>query len=549
LILTVFLVGIKMPVGVKSSVVSQSHILKGFFFYNSAPSASINFTVEDISSGSGNTISRYSQNGFYEVDLADLPIGWTQNDTISVNATDRLGNLGQATIVINGSVSTEWANITLSPLQMSSFAGQYVELIVPSWYASIVEEYEMVNVLDQAFMLERELAKQLPPLFYEGNELKHKQAFAYNNDMDGGAGNGNPVQIGPGWFIVANGSGSYANLPRWFVFLHEMGHNWVPFPFPDLIPFNEGLASLLYLNVVQAFGHQSDNFGIKAKTYGQMVLEYCQLSNDYRESFYKWRANGSIYGSMGPYEVDGMLLELVDLYGWTLFERFFSIFASYLTYTPFQDVVVRATSLPVQEKITFIETVFNVASGMDLTPYFKNMNFAYNQTYSQEIEPILRDALYASDTTPPIVQAHSRVPEDNILAGQSVKISAVVSDVLSGVKNVTLFYRLNNETMWRNLPMNYNISTGLYETTIAGQQAGTLVKYEIAAYDNAGNNKTEDNVGQYYVYTVIPEFPSLAAILLFMTAILLAVIVCRRSLEMIGRKKTSYKMEVSSISL
>jgi len=34
----------------------------------------------------------------------------------------------------------------------------------------------------------------------------------------------------------------------------------------------------------------------------------------------------------------------------------------------------------------------------------------------------------------------------------------------------------------------------------------TYVKYKIVAYDNAENMAVEDNAGQYYTYTVIPEF-------------------------------------------
>jgi hypothetical protein len=58
--------------------------------------------------------------------------------------------------------------------------------------------------------------------------------------------------------------------------------------------------------------------------------------------------------------------------------------------------------------------------------------------------------------------------------------------------------------------MTLNVSTGLYEASIQGQQAGTLVKYKLIAYDNAGNLIVEDNNGHYYTYTVIPEFPSTA---------------------------------------
>jgi hypothetical protein len=75
----------------------------------------------------------------------------------------------------------------------------------------------------------------------------------------------------------------------------------------------------------------------------------------------------------------------------------------------------------------------------------------------------------------------------------------------------------------------FNVATGYYETTIPGQLNGTWVKYEIKAYDNAGNYRIENNAGQYYVYQVtVPEFPSLLAVFLLMAATLLILVICKR---------------------
>jgi uncharacterized protein (DUF2141 family) len=54
--------------------------------------------------------------------------------------------------------------------------------------------------------------------------------------------------------------------------------------------------------------------------------------------------------------------------------------------------------------------------------------------------------------------------------------------------------------------MTLNQTRGLYEYTILGQEARTLVKFQITAHDNAGNSKTEDNAGEYYRYTVNPLY-------------------------------------------
>lgn len=47
-----------------------------------------------------------------------------------------------------------------------------------------------------------------------------------------------------------------------------------------------------------------------------------------------------------------------------------------------------------------------------------------------------------------------------------------------------------------------------YEGEIPGLLAEIKVQYKIIAYDKAGNFRVDDNLGEYYVYTVIPEFPT-----------------------------------------
>jgi|GEM_PF-2794825 len=132
------------------------------------------------------------------------------------------------------------------------------------------------------------------------------------------------------------------------------------------------------------------------------------------------------------------------------------------------------------------------------------------------------------DKTAPSVVHVLRVPEDNVEPEQDVKVSVNVTDLLSGIQNVVLSYTLDYGTSWNNLTMTYNSTNGLYETTIKVQQANVQVKYKIIAYDNAGNCRVEDNNGQYYVYIVIPEFPSIIIILLLMLTILITTLLKKK---------------------
>jgi len=126
------------------------------------------------------------------------------------------------------------------------------------------------------------------------------------------------------------------------------------------------------------------------------------------------------------------------------------------------------------------------------------------------------------DKTASTIGIPSHIPEGDVEPDQKVTILANVTDFLSGIKNVTLSYNINISTAWIDLPMTFNSTTGHYEAAIQVQHANILVKYKIIAYDNAENIKVEDNNGQYYTYTVIPEFSSTLILALFMLTTLIA---------------------------
>ena len=124
---------------------------------------------------------------------------------------------------------------------------------------------------------------------------------------------------------------------------------------------------------------------------------------------------------------------------------------------------------------------------------------------------------YYEDSNPPSIGIPVQEPAINITTEQEVKVSAEITDNETGIKNATLYYTIDNGTTWTPVAMIYNDTSGLYEAAIPPQALGTYVQYMITAYDNAENQATEDNAGEYYVYGVIPEYPIL--MLLIFTAI------------------------------
>jgi glucose/arabinose dehydrogenase len=132
--------------------------------------------------------------------------------------------------------------------------------------------------------------------------------------------------------------------------------------------------------------------------------------------------------------------------------------------------------------------------------------------------------LRVMDTIPPEISAPMNVPQEPT-PEQDVKVTVNVTDDASGVQAVILSY--SNDTTWRNLTMS---STGgdAYTTNIPAMHNQTQVRYKITAYDNAGNAAVNDNLGLFYIYTIVPEFPPAALVLMFALATLLAAILHTR---------------------
>jgi hypothetical protein len=127
------------------------------------------------------------------------------------------------------------------------------------------------------------------------------------------------------------------------------------------------------------------------------------------------------------------------------------------------------------------------------------------------------------DTAVPVIKNVSQIPENEVQPAQAATILANVTDSESGVKSVTLSYTVSGNNTWFESQMAFNSTMGLYEGTVPGQHANNQVEYRIVAYDSAGNEKIGDNQGQYYVYTVVPEFPASEALMFFIILTLLAV--------------------------
>jgi parallel beta-helix repeat protein len=133
-----------------------------------------------------------------------------------------------------------------------------------------------------------------------------------------------------------------------------------------------------------------------------------------------------------------------------------------------------------------------------------------------------------SDNQPPVIGIPQRTPSGDVSPSQEVTVTVSVTDSLNEVKNVTLYFTIDDGAHWNSTEMQKIPSTDLYEGVIPGQEAGTTVRFKIEAFDYADNNATRDGIEPYCIYQVIPEFGSLAIPSLLWIATLLAFALSRK---------------------
>lgn len=95
------------------------------------------------------------------------------------------------------------------------------------------------------------------------------------------------------------------------------------------------------------------------------------------------------------------------------------------------------------------------------------------------------------------------------------------------MQEVIVCYCVNNSSTWVNVKMNKTVGD-MFVGSIPGFPAGTNVSYVVIAYDNAGKFAVDNNAGQYYVFTVIPEFSSIHILLLVMVFITIGVVIAKK---------------------
>lgn len=137
---------------------------------------------------------------------------------------------------------------------------------------------------------------------------------------------------------------------------------------------------------------------------------------------------------------------------------------------------------------------------------------------------------FAVDTTPPNITDITQNPSaDNVTPEDEVQVNVTVTDDVSGVRQVILYYYVysNGNETWTGIEMT-NIEGDIWSATIPAFPEGTNVTYAIMAEDNVHNMITTAERGYVCKYSIIPEFTPLIMLPLFIIATLITMITYKR---------------------
>jgi hypothetical protein len=193
---------------------------------------------------------------------------------------------------------------------------------------------------------------------------------------------GNPLRLG--WNIEGN---EWQNCflvpfipprsPQWFIFYHEMGHNftWPSYTFGQglgpIVTYSEGFASAIAVEAIRIILDSPSVYPLGADAINSMQFVYDMNTGNFENDFDNWLASGADFSSFDANIMDGMWLHYRYLHPSTFANRFF---------LPLQPAYL-AETFPIVDSVhlyganamhTFFAALMSAAYGSDLSQVFKD---------------------------------------------------------------------------------------------------------------------------------------------------------------------------------
>ena len=291
-------------------------------------------------------------------------------------------------VLYNGSIAdvlpdTGWVSVLLDQTgrqAMKTRSSARTVFTYPEGFDSMITRYDVLRVVDAAYGYELALTLTNP---IGGDSIR----FVFNPFFGGAAIEGDPVFLGPAM---------WGNKPLWFVYFHEMGHNFVnaaarfqqlyplekrliPGPLPTHILFYEAWASLPAMYAYDMIDRLHSGNEILDSALPNVRSEW-RVTRARFEKAWKIFKDNPVYTSLNPDVVDGMFLELQERFGWKIFEKFFVIMHPVAETLPLFDYRLPNDTADLRTtRCTLTAAALSAAAGSDLHEQFKEWAFPIDE--------------------------------------------------------------------------------------------------------------------------------------------------------------------------
>jgi hypothetical protein len=275
-------------------------------------------------------------------------------------------------------------------LTMKALPGKHVVFYIPEQpiqgydYQKIFRDYDVVRVTDIAYELESEATGVVP---YSGGTLFLVNDPGHEDGTVPCGLSGNPIRLGSSVDIPASCmiSCGGTGFPAWFVYFHEMGHDFTlegvkPAQFffggaNHTVVYVEGLATALAMYVAKMIKERAPIYNISSNVVNNVVSLWHFGSTP---SLNRYVRNGAHYDQMNPDVLDEMIDVICTKYGYDSLYRFYSLFLP-------RDVPFTFTIDTDAKQATVFVAALSAATGADLRHQFREWGFPIDDEFYARI--------------------------------------------------------------------------------------------------------------------------------------------------------------------
>jgi hypothetical protein len=275
-------------------------------------------------------------------------------------------------------------------LAMKALPGKHVVFYIPEQpiqgydYQKIFSDYDVVRITDIAYELESEATGVVP---YGGSTLFLVNDPGHDDGTVPCGLSGNPIRLGssvdkPASCMISCGG---TGFPAWFVYFHEMGHDFTlegvkPAQFffggaNHTVVYVEGLATALAMYVAKMIKERASIYNISSNIVNNVITLWHFGSTPSLDQYVK---NGAHYDQMNPDVLDEMIDVIGTKYGYDSLYRFYSLFLP-------RDVPFSFTIDTDAKQATVFVAALSAATGADLRAQFREWGFPIDDEFYARI--------------------------------------------------------------------------------------------------------------------------------------------------------------------